>query len=136
MRLGQFHDMRQKSKPGVRNASFGFQGLPDKEAVATKNDTLFLSSDMQKVILLPRLPGYKVSLFTNSLLIINQSFAPISKEEVSKNKALGTLWHEEIRGRKDGDVTSAFIQALEYAEFRGSKNYVIWLDNCASQNKN
>ena len=30
--------------------------------------TLFVSCDMQKVILLPRLPGYKLSLFTKRLV--------------------------------------------------------------------
>ena len=83
---------------------------------------------------LPRLPGYQVCLFTKRLVFINQS--PVNKEEVSKNKVLGTVWHEEIRGRKDEDVTNAFIKALDYADFRGFESYVFCLDNCSGQNKN
>ena len=108
----------------------------DKENVASQRDTLYLSSDMQKVILIPRLPGYKVSLFTKRIVVINQSFAPINKEEVSKNKALGVIWHEEICGRNDEDVTSAFLKAMDFGDFRDFEKYIIWLDNCAGQNKN
>ena len=69
-------------------------------------------------------------------MVINQSFAPINKKEVNKNKALGVLWHEEICGRKDEDVTSAFLKAIQFAEFRDFDHYIIWLDNCSGQNKN
>ena len=31
----------------------------DKKAVTSNNSTIFLSSDLQKVVLLSRLPGYK-----------------------------------------------------------------------------
>ena len=44
----------------------------DKDLVGIESDRLFLSADMRKVILLPRLPGYKVCVFTKGL-IINQS---------------------------------------------------------------
>ena len=90
---------------------------------------------MQKVILLPRLPGYKVCLFTKRIVGINQSFAPINKEEVRLKKSLGVLWHEGTSGRNDADVTS--LKAMDSVEFRDFDNYVIWLDNCcAGQNKN
>ena len=61
----------------------------DKDAAKdSTNNTLYLSSDMQKVILLPRLPGYKLRLFTKRLVVINQTFAPINKEEVHNKNHL------------------------------------------------
>ena len=52
----------------------------------SEDDTLYLSSDMQKVILIPRLPGYKVCLFTKRMVVINQSFAPIATADVQQKK--------------------------------------------------
>ena len=97
---------------------------------------MFLSADRQKIILLPRLPGYKVCIFTKRLVVINQSFAPLNKEEVSKKKSLAAIWHEEIKGRNDEDVTSAFLKCMNFVDFRDYENFVLWLDNCAGQNKN
>ena len=37
-------------------------------------DTLYLSSDMQKVIMLPRIPGYKTAVFTRRLTVYHQTF--------------------------------------------------------------
>ena len=108
----------------------------DKNLVGNYGNTLFLSADMQKVILLPRLPGYKICLFTKRIVVINQSFAPINKEEVNKKRSLDVLWHEGSSGRNDEDVTSAFLKAINSVDFRDFDNYVIWLDNCAGQNKN
>ena len=65
---------------------------------------------MQKVMLLPRLPGYKKSLFTTRLITINQSFAPISDSKNHKKKPVGILWHEAIADRKDEDVCSAYYK--------------------------
>ena len=61
-------------------------------------------------------------------MIINQIFAPINKEDVHKKEALGVIWHEEISRRKDEDVTSTFLEAMEYEGFRDFPNYVIgWI---------
>jgi len=107
----------------------------DKDAVGENDDELYLSSDMQKVILLPRLPGFKLNLFTKRLVVLNQTFAPLNKKEISTKKALGVLWHEGISGRKDEDVASAYIKALEHTAFRDFNSIVIWVDNCSGQNK-
>ena len=75
-------------------------------------DEILLSADMQKVILLPRLPGFKLCFFTIRVVVINDSFAPIlNKVTKCDMKALGVLWHEAIMGRNDEDVASAFIKA-------------------------
>ena len=107
----------------------------DKNAVGKNEDELYLSSDMQKVILLPRLPGFKLNRFTKRLVVLNQTFAPFNTENSSSKKALGLLWHEGLSGRKDEDVSSAFIKAMEYVSFRDFTTVVLWLDNCAGLNK-
>ena len=96
----------------------------DKNLVGNCENTCFCPQT-EKDILLPRLPGYKVRLFTKRIVVINQSFAPINKEEVRLKKSLGFLWQEGISGRNDEDVTSAFFGAMEFRDF---DNYVIWLD--------
>ena len=108
----------------------------DKYLVGIESDTLFQSADMQKIILLPRLPEYKVCIFTKRLVVINQSFAPLNKEEVGKKKSLAVIWHEEIKGRNDEDVTSAFLKCMNFVDFRDYENFVLWFDNCAGRNKN
>eukprot|EP00111_Clytia_hemisphaerica_P021639 TCONS_00063646-protein len=70
----------------------------DGAAAKIFKDTLFLSSDMQKVILLPRLPGFKLNLFTKRLVVINQTFAPLKSEDFEVCKPVGVLWHEGIAG--------------------------------------
>ena len=85
----------------------------DASAIPSNPDTLYLSADMQKVILLPRLPGFKLNLFTKRLVVINQTFAPLKAASLETLKAVGVLWHEGIAGRKDEDVTSAYIKFLK-----------------------
>ena len=36
----------------------------------------------------------------------------------------------------DEDITSALLKPMNSVEFRDCENYVMWLDNCAGQNKN
>ena len=111
--------------------------MNDKKKFEETEDELFLSADMQKVILLPRLPGFKLCLFTKRAVVINESFAPISAKGRERGlRALGVLWHEAIMGRNDEDVASSFIKAMQSSRYRNFDNFIIWLDNCAGQNKN
>ena len=98
-----------------------------------KRDEMLISVDMQKVILLPRLEQYKRCLFTRRLVSINQSFVPIGKQPGLKPR--GVLWHEAICGRKDEDVSSAFRKEMSLPENRDIRWWLMWLDNCAGQNK-
>ena len=52
---------------------------------------------MQKVILLPRLPGFKLNLFIKRLVVISQLLKAASLETL---KTVGVLWHEGVAGRK------------------------------------
>ncbi|XP_041358684.1 uncharacterized protein LOC121375341 [Gigantopelta aegis] len=89
---------------------------PDNEA--------YFSVDMQKVIMMPRLPGNKTSIFTRRLVLFRETFAPLGKS--SKDKPVcGILWHEAISGRNAEDIASA----------RDCTVFVFWADNCTAQNK-
>ena len=68
----------------------------DKKMLTDK-DTIYLSSDMQKVILLPRMPGYKQCQFTSRLVTINQTFSPIGNVNIYKRKSTAILWHTGTR---------------------------------------
>ena len=108
----------------------------DKEKAVTDKETVYLSCDLQKVILLPRLPGYKTCLFTSRLITFNMTFAPIGKKGKShSHKPVGVLWHEAIAGRKDENITSTFRKIFTYPTYRDYENWVFWADNCGGQNK-
>ena len=57
---------------------------------------MVVSVDMQKVIMLPRLPGLKQAIFCDCLVLFNETFATAWKPEV---KPVGYLWHETIKDR-------------------------------------
>ena len=101
---------------------------PEKDT----KDTIILFVDMHKVVLLPRLPGYKVSMFTRRLVAINETFAPLGK---SKIRPIGVLWHEELCGRNDEDVSSSYAKIFQVATLRDFKHFIFWADNCSGQNK-
>ena len=39
--------------------------------------TLYLSADMQVVVMMPRMPGYKTAIFTKMMVCFHETFAPI-----------------------------------------------------------
>ena len=97
-------------------------------------DEVVVSVDMQKVIMLPRLPGLKVAVFCKRIVLLNESFAPIGGAKVGKQKPTGVLWHEGIKGRSATDVASTYIKFIR--ENRDIAHFTFWLDNCSAQNKN
>ena len=88
--------------------------------------------DLQKVILLSRLPGYKRSVVTPRLFAFNMTFAPIGwfRGKEHAPKAIGVLWHESIAGRKDENISSAYMKVFSHGSFRDYRNWNIWADNC------
>lgn len=82
--------------------------------------------------MLPRLETFKEMIFTQRIVVYNESFVPLGKKPKSYPWAI--LWHEAIAGRSKDDLISTF-----YAFFlanRDTKHITVWLDNCSSQNKN
>ena len=108
-----------------------------KEDAALKQGDLtkYFSVDMQKVIMLPRIPGVKTAVFTKRLVAFHETFAPLGKFS-KENAPVGVVWHEGISGRNAEDVASTFAKIIQSPQFRDVKNFVFWCDNCSGQNKN
>ena len=94
------------------------------------------SVDLQKVIMLPRMPGNKTAIFTKRIVAFHETFATVGKKAKGKGKENTTsvVWHEGVAGRKAEEIASAFVSALE--KDRDRKHVILWLDNCTAQNKN
>jgi len=72
------------------------------------------SVDMQKVIMLPRIPGNKTAVFTRRIIAFHETFAVVGKpKKNSDKKHICVLWHEGIAGRKAEEVVSAFAVAMK-----------------------
>ena len=97
------------------------------------SDSIIASTDMQKVVMLPRMPGVKTCIFTKRLTTYHMIFAPIGGMAQKKGKPVGVIWHSGIRGRNDEDVASTYVK---YIVFIGKKRVKFWVDNCSAQNKN
>ena len=91
-----------------------------------------VSVDMQKVVMLPGLPGIKEAIFCKRLVVFNETFATIGKKP--SQKPIGVLWNEAIKGRSAEDVASSFITLIR--NFRDCEKFVFLADNCSGQNKN
>lgn len=95
-------------------------------------DAVCVSADLQKIIMLPRVDCFKSVLFIKRLIAYHETFAPVGKK--SKLHPCAVVWHEGISGRWKEDIISTFRAFL--LQQRDCKRIYIWLDNCASQNKN
>lgn len=98
-----------------------------------KPDTIVRSVDLQKAVMLPRLPGFKNVCFTRRLVGFNHTFAPVSSNTTS-NKVESVVWHEGTSGRKCKDIALALTLALE--KYRDFQTVIYHMDNCTRQNKN
>ena len=73
--------------------------------------------DMEKVIMLPRVSGLKIAVFTKRLIVFPETFAPLGLKVV-KNFA-GT-----------------YPKIFHHPKIRDYKNIVLWADNCIGQKEN
>ena len=109
----------------------------------------FVSADMQKVIMLPRMPGCKTAQFTRRITMYHETFAPLvptdevklqwkaeGRRPVKPKKPIGMIWNESIQGRNDEDVASAVKKFLYHQNYEGATEIILWVDNCAGQIKN
>ena len=93
---------------------------------------ILLSSDMQKVVMIPKMPGYKSVRFQKRLTVYHQTFSPLGDAKGS----VGVVWHSAMMQRNDEDVASAYISAIRSARYLDASSLTIWVDNCSAQNKN
>lgn len=103
----------------------------DKKA-AYDPKKVVVSADLQKVIMLPRMDQFKQVIFTKRIVVFNQSFVPLGIRK--ENVAVPVVWHEATTGRKKEDLISTYHMFMIH--HRDAKEFLIWCDNCTSQNKN
>lgn len=106
-----------------------------KEQATTPPDsnTVCVSTDLQKILMLQRLDMFKKVIFQRRLIAYNETFVPLGKVSKS-NKPFAVVWHEAISKRSKEDLISTFYAFLKL--HRDAQSIIIWMDNCASQNKN
>lgn len=85
------------------------------------------------MVQLPRLEGLKTIIFSRRLLAFNQTFAPVGKYTRSFPVNACT-WDESTAGRSANDIISTFHRVID--QYKETRKIVLWLDNCAAQNKN
>ncbi|KAG9264186.1 uncharacterized protein LOC111196652 [Astyanax mexicanus] len=121
----------QKHKQSALQSRLSYK--QDAETSCWPDDTSVRSADLQKVIMLPRMPGVKSSVFTRRVVAFHETFASVGKGKNKKN-TISVLWHEGIAGRSAAEITSAYMAALE--KERDVRHIILWVDNCSAQNKN
>lgn len=90
-----------------------------------------VSTDQQKVVMLPRMEQYKEVLFTKRVRVFNQTFAPLGSTKIMP--VFPCIWHDGIAGKKKEEVISSYHAFL--LRNRDANEITIWCDNCAAQNK-
>ncbi|KAF2880235.1 hypothetical protein ILUMI_25938 [Ignelater luminosus] len=95
-------------------------------------NTVCFSTDLEKVIMLSRIDMFKRGVFCQRIIVFNECFVPVDKTQ--KLHPIACLWHECISGRKKEDLISTFHAFM--IQMRDKEPIIIWLDNCAGQNKN
>lgn len=92
----------------------------------------FTASFRFKVIMLPRCEMFKEVIFVPRIIAFNESIVPIGRRH--KKFPTAVIWHEALSGRSKEDIISAFYAF--FLDNRDAENVILWLDNCAAQNKN
>ena len=96
---------------------------PEYQNDMSKTKDNYVSADLQKVIMLPRMDQFETAIFTRRLCLFNETFAEIGADK----KNIGVLWHEGCAGRKDEEIASAYYRFL--TSCRDEKEKIIWADN-------
>ena len=95
------------------------------------SDEVIVSADLMKVTVIPELP-HKVCIFTPREIVFTETFSPIGKGKRSNHLAI--VWDEATSGRDAEEVTSCFWHFI--LNEKDAKSIIIYVDNCAAQNKN
>ena len=91
------------------------------------------AADMEKIIMIPRLPGMKKAIFTKRIIAFNETFSP-GKNDL--RSTIAVLWHEGMKGQCDEDLCSTVSKVLYHPKNNSVSDFVFWFDNCCAQNKN
>ena len=104
----------------------------DAEIYQNNKEVAVYAVDMQKILLVPRMPDVKENFFTSRLINFNETFANLKKE----GEHISILWHEAIAGRSAPNVASAYFKVIQIGISENVKKFIFWGDNCCAQNKN
>ena len=94
-----------------------------------------MTCDMQKVIMLPRMPGIRNCCFTRRLVQFHKTFSPLGGKRKG-GKPMGLLWDESVSGRNADDVANTHTKFMRHPNFRDKGRFLIYADNCSAQNNN
>lgn len=72
-------------------------------------------------------------VFSQRLIAFNETFAPVGKYTQS-TPVVACVWNEAVTGRASNDIIGCFHLVVN--RFNNMEKLVLWLDNCAAQNKN
>lgn len=100
----------------------------EKDGEMVREGYMVRSTDLQKVIMLPRLPGVKTVCFTTRIFAFHETFSPI-KAYSSKSPNLCVVW---LAGRRCEEITSVCMRSID----RDFEHKIYVMDNRATQNKN
>lgn len=123
--IENWNSHKQKAKKATEKYSLQKE-LPEDDSVR------IYSMDLQKVLLLPIMPGIKDCFFTSRLVAFNESFATLKKN--SNFKSYCAVWHEAISNRSAQSITDSILTVIRCE--RDVPNFIFWADNCTAQNKN
>ena len=99
-----------------------------KKNESSSSDTAYYSADMQKVVMLPRIPASKLAIFTKRMVAFHETFAPIGSFD--KENSVGIVWNESISGRNALDLAAYFVQFIRMVRSKSdTQQFVIWADN-------
>ena len=129
--------MCTKLKTHIESARISRKNYQADAKLQADPSKLHFSVDMQKEIMLPRVPGVKTAVFTRRHVAFHETFAPLGS--FSKSKLIlptGVIWHEGISGRNADDVASTYAKIIRSTQYRDAQHFIFWCDNCSGQNKN
>lgn len=130
-------EMCTKWKSHIESARISRKYYKEDAQLEHDPSKILFSVDMQKVIMLPRMPGVKTAVFTKRLVAFHETFAPLGSFSKAKGvMPTGVIWHEGISGRNAEDVASTYVKIICSPKYRDIEEFIFWCDNCSGQNKN
>lgn len=106
-----------------------------RDARTPQSDQLSIRRvDLQRVILLPRIPRFKQALSSRRISAFHETFATVSQRRGSEKKSISVIWHEGVALRKAVEVASAYVCGLQWEW--NVPHVVIWLDGSTAQYRN
>ena len=101
------------------------------DSLQDTNKTKVVAVDMQKILLIPKLPT-KDYFFSRKLILFNETFADINPKS---GNSYCFLWTEDHSGRKAKNIATTYVEFV----IRCARDYetiIFYMDNCNAQNKN